>query len=363
MSYEFSDDEIREAVNAAQIYSPGYSKEQFQASRELVRCLGESGHLEAVVGIGRWEKEKGVPCTEVLDAVEQLLSKKEQLEAEVAAFEEKRARRQQETQQAKETLGQVETAIEQAREELQAVLAKRQEEEEELTAFRKKGVKEKWAIDKEVEECRREANVSKEEVVTAGQIKAEVGKSGFSLELALELSREFAGHENAREELAKEMEEHQALTNYIASLSEWAKGQKEALESELNKLKSEKDGRQAEIKDLEQARNQLENIIGQLQADVAHEEELRRFYQRYYGWSGYLEWLASWEHVFLMHCDNPFKAVTGGFDHRAGGAHVWTDKAGPKCPHCGLNTLDWDKGLYKALNLPPGTPFKIQLGE
>jgi len=356
MSYEFTVDEIREAVNAAQIYSQGYTEERFQASLELVRRLGESGYLEAVVGIARWEEEKGVPCTEVLAAVEELLSRKEQLEAEIATLEDKRGQRQQETQQAEETLRQVEMATEQAK-------AERERAEKELVAFRRKGNKERQRIEKELEQCRQQASVSQEEIVTASQIKAQVESYGFSLKLVLDLSQEFAGHENAREELAKALEQHQTLTNYIAALTEWAKGQKEALESELSKLKSEKDGRQGEINNLEQARNQLENIIGQLQADVGYEEELRRFYHRYYGWSGLLEWLASWEQIFFLRCNNPLYAVMGAFDRRAGGAHVWTDKAGPKCPHCGLSTLIYDEGLYQALNLRPGTPLKIQLGE
>lgn len=356
MSYEFTTDEVREAVSAARFYSPGYTEEQFQASTELVKRLPESGYLGAVHSVAKLEKEKGVHCTETLDACQELLQKKTKLEEKVAGLKTRLEAVGGEVTQAQERL-------KQARQELQAVQAERQKEKKELTVFGKRAEKEKKRIEKELEQCRQQANVSQGEVVTAGQIKAQVESYGFSLKLVLDLSQEFVGHESAKEELAKALKKRQTLTNYIAALSEWAKGQKEALESELNKLKSEKDSGQAEIKNLEQARNQLDNIISQLQADVAYEEKLRVFYRRYYGWSGLLEWLASWEQIFFLRCNNPLYAVTGAFDRHAGGAHVWTDKVGPKCPHCGLNTLTYDEGLYQALNWPPGEPRKLQLGE
>ena len=43
-------------------------------------------------------------------------------------------------------------------------------------------------------------------MVTAGRIKAEVESHGFTLELVLDLSKEFAGHKNAREKLAEGIE-------------------------------------------------------------------------------------------------------------------------------------------------------------
>ena len=107
----------------------------------------------------------------------------------------------------------------------------------------------------------------------------------------------------------------------------------------------------------------MENILGQLQADVAHEDELRRFYHRYYASSGLLEYLAGWGQVFFLYCSNPVYAMAGVFGCSAGGAHVWTDKPGPKCPHCGLSTLIYDEKFYQSLNLPIGSPIQLQLGE
>jgi len=232
-----------------------------------------------------------------------------------------------------------------------------------LFALQKKAAREKRRINKEVQEYREKANVTKDDVVTASKLKAQVGSYGSSLELALGLSQEFASFENARDKLAETLKEHQTLSNSIAALNEQSEAQKKTLQSELNKLQSEKDRRQADIKSLEQARHQMENILGQLQADVAHEDELRRFYHRYYASSGLLEYLASWGQVFFLRCSNPVYAMAGVFDRSAGGAHVWTDKPGPKCPHCGLNTLVYDEKLYQSLNLPVGSPVQLQLGE
>lgn len=364
MSYKFSADEIREVIAAARIFNPSFSEKQYQDLLELGRHLADSGYLKAVRGLARLEKEEGITCTEALDGYEQLLSDKAEKEAELASLQEKLIAQQDKNQEAEEQYRQIKEAIEQAKEELQTVQTERQKGEKDLITFRKKAEREKERIEKEVEECRRGADVTKEEAVIAGQVKVEVESHGFGLELALGLSQEFAGYENARDELAKALKRYQTFTRYLAAINEEGEARKKAQESELNKLQSEKDRRQTEIKSLEQARSQLGNILGQLQADVAFEEELRRFYRRYCGREGLLEYLASWDGIYFVKCDNVVSTLAGSFYRPAGNAHFFTDKRPSRCPHCGLTTLLPDEKPYQAINCwPVSDPIKLQLGE
>ena len=233
-----------------------------------------------------------------------------------------------------------------------------------MAAFRKRAGKEKEDIDRELEECRRKANVTREEIIGATQLKKQLASSGFTIQFTLDLCQEFVCRVNAREELAKAIEEHGTLTKSNAALIQQGEAQKEVLESELNKLQSEKERRQAEIKSLEQARHQLESILGQLQADVAHEEELRRFYHRYQGTSGVMEYLVGWREIYFVRCNNPLFAMTGAFDHRAGGAHFCVEKPPiRRCPCCDYPDAVYDSKFYQAINLPLGTPIKLELGE
>jgi len=257
----------------------------------------------------------------------------------------------------------VKEEIEQTRAESDAVQKEHRNEERELVSFRKKAEREKQRIDKEVEECRNRANVTKEDIVTAGKLKAEVESHGFVLGLALDLCQEFAGYKNAGNELARALKEHKTLSNYIASLNRQGEEQKKALKLELDELQAERRRRQAKIDSLEQAQQQLRGIYSQLQADVAHEGELRRFYSRYYGREGLLECLASWDQIYFVRCNNPLPALAGVFDRSAGGAHFWTDKPATRCPHCGLTMLIYDEKPYQTLNWSVGSPLKLQLGE
>ena len=353
---EFTATEIEEAIMAARIFNESYGHEQFHALRELEKRLQDSNYVEVVAAVARFEKERGIHCTKVLDAVEQLLRDSRELEQKIADRAGRLQTVENNVRLAEDKLHQVEEATEQAK-------AEHKREQEDLATFRKKAKREKQRIDRELEEYRQKANVTREEISSSSKLKEQLVSRGLTIEFTSDLLQEFVGHENARQELATALKERQTLTRYIADLNERAKEQKEALESERSNLQLDKDRRHAEIRNLDQARNQLANMLSQLQADVTHEEELRRFYQRYYGWSGLLEWLASWNHIFFLRCNNPVYAMTGALVQSAAGAHVWTDKAGPKCPHCGLDTLVYDERLYQAVQWPVGQPLKLQLGE
>ena len=364
MIEELTVDEIREVIRAARTFCPGFSERQYQDLMTLEKRLADSGYLDAVHALAQLEEEKGIPCTEAIDACNQLLLEKEQLEAETARLKQRLSARQNDNQEAGHRLSQLNDDIKKATQDLHAVSAEREREEKGLLAFRKKAEKERQQIDRDIERCREKAKVTEQDVVTAGQLKAEVESRGFSLKLVLDLCQEFAGHEDAREELSRGLNEQQTLGDYIADLKERGEAQEKALKQDLDKLQSEKDKRQAAINDLEQTRQQLEGILGQLQADLAEQEGLRRFYRRYQGLSGLMDCLAGWRGLFFVRCNNPLHALTGSIDRSTAGARFWTEKP-PKrrCPCCDYPDAVYDESVYQALNLPPGTPIKLQLGE
>ena len=222
-----------------------------------------------------------------------------------------------------------------------------------MEAFNKKMEKEKQRIEKEVEDCYQQANVTREEVVTAGRMKAEVESHGFTLELVLDLSKDFAGHKNAREKLAEALKEHGSLNKYLDDLADWGNKEKAKVLAEITSLESEK-------KTLAGESGNMRNILSQLQADVAYEEELRRFYSRYWRMSVLIEELISWDKIFFVLCDNPFFKITSVADRKEGNAHFWTDKEPAMCPQCGYRKLVYDEKIYKALNWPIGAPYGLK---
>lgn len=236
-----------------------------------------------------------------------------------------------------------------------------EKERRRLTALREEAEKEKKRIDREVEEYRQKANVTEQEVATAGQLKAEIARSGFSLELMLNLSKEFAGHKDAKDKLAEGLKKYGTLTGCITATEKQVEEQKKAVASELASLRAQIDRERAQAKKLEETRHYVEDTIAQLQTDVVSEQELRRFYQQYQGLSRFMDYLASWEQVVFMRCNNPLSALANAANPSAM-AHFCTDKQPVVCPHCGSTGTIPDKKAYEALNLPLGTWVKFRLG-
>jgi len=228
--------------------------------------------------------------------------------------------------------------------------------EKKLETFNKRMENEKQRIGKEVEACYQQANVTREEVVTAGRIKAEVESHGFTLELVLDLSKEFAGHKDARKELAEGIKEHGSLNKYLYNLADWGNKERARVLAEIAVLESQKKGLTGESV-------QLKNALSQLQADIAGEENLRRFYRRYVGLSGLMDNLSTWEQVYFVRCGNPVNAAAGVFDKKYGNPHFWTDKPPITCPHCGYQRLYFDTEIYQYLNWSADIPLKLTLGE
>ena len=320
MDNELTAAEIEEAIIAARIFSSDYGQEQFQALRELERRLADSGYLGAVQALSRLEKERGVACIGAMDIYVQLLKENEELEQKAADSRATLEMVDGEVRQTQDKLHQLEEAIKQAK-------AEREREE-----------REQRRIDEELEQCRQEANVSKEETVVAGQIKAEVEKHGFSLDLALGLSQEFAGYENIRDEVAKALKRGQTLTKYNEQVEE----RNEAL--------------QTAIEGLEGNRHHLEGVLSQQRAEIAENRKMIDFCHRYLHLQALIDYLGSWSQVTFHHCTWC-------------GALFWVLFPGNvsatvrRCPGCGTAFVEPDRNAYAAIKQKPGVVLQLLPGE
>lgn len=70
MEQQFTANEIRDAAKTARVYCHGFSEDMFESLMELEKRIADSGYLEAIQGLIRLEEEKGISCTEALDACE-----------------------------------------------------------------------------------------------------------------------------------------------------------------------------------------------------------------------------------------------------------------------------------------------------
>ena len=355
MNNEFTIDEIRDAIKTARIYCPGFDEQRFQNLMELEKRIAEPGYLEAVQGMIRLEKERNISCIEALDAFEDLLKQKAKLEGDLPELEKSAESLIGEIKQAVEEHERATRATAAAARKLARIEGKCAAAEKKLKSLNRKLEKDTQRVSEEIEGCYRQVSVTKEEVLAAGQVKNEAKNGGFTLDLVLGLSRELAGHKDARSELAEGLKEHGSLKKYLNELSEWGKKEKERVLAEISGLESDK-------KRLTEGSAYLKNMVSKLQADVASEEELRRFYHRYLGASPLMEHLASWNRLFFIRCTNPLYVLTGALNSKTGNAHLWTDKEPAMCPHCGHRNLVYDDQVYQALNLPVGASAKVILG-
>ena len=356
MNHEFTAEEIKQAATAARIYSQDFSEEKFTSLMELARRVDESGYLETVQGVRRLETEKGVIIIKILDACEELLEENEQLESQGADLQLGLKSLGEMIKQAQQKHSQLQAANRKAEEALAATIAQQEKEAKQLRTSQNRAEGAKQRIAKEVEDSHRKANVTREEVIAAGQIKAEVERHGFTLELALSVAKEFAGYGDASERLATGLKKEGSLTRYLKELESWGEKRRAALLSEMSLLEAQK-------KQLEDGRLQLETVVAQLRADEAAEQELRQFYCRFGGLGMVLEQLAKWEQVYPLRCNNPSYSVAKAFNPATGCARIWTDKQlSNRCPYCGLNTLEFDAEVYEALGISVELPIKITPG-
>lgn len=362
MSREFTNGEVKEAVGAARVYCPGLGQAQFQSLVEMEKHLADPGYLEAVRGLSRLEKD-GIPCTKALDEYKALLRRFSELERKTSDTQAKLETLEKEKRQAEENHSQAKRSLVQAQQGLEQVRAARTKEEQGLAEFRAAAAKEKERLDRELARCQQKANVSKADIATAGKLKTEVEAIGFTMELMSDLAKELANSENARDELAASLQQYRTLDSSIAALDQQYQDKKKALEAELNVMQVERNKRQAEVKELEAARGRLESALSQLQSDTAYEDQLRKFYRRYWSVSGLMEYLATWDQVFFLRCNSPVATMAGFFNAPAGVVRFWTDKPAVTCPHCGMKMILFDDRPYTALGLPIGAPGRLALGE
>jgi uncharacterized phage infection (PIP) family protein YhgE len=356
MGNEFTAEEIRDAVRMARAHCPGFSEDDFESLMELERRITDSGYLEAVLGLIRLEEEKGISCSEALDACEKLIKQKTKLEQEVSALKQRANELVTQIKNAQTDYEQRKEAVVRVSQELRQIRNDYSAAEKELEVFNRKMEKGKQRISAEVEDIYRRANITKDEVVTAGKVKTEIESHGYNLELALGLAKEFAGQKNAREQLAEGLKEHGSLNKYLDELHDGATRERDKLISEIRGLESQK-------KTLTDKSGELRNVLSQLQADTAYEADLRRFHRRYFPLCGLIDELSRWPQVFFMRCTHPASTVAGVFDRTKGNHHFWTDRPPAACPVCGYPVIEYDTKIYGYLGWPTQRPLKINLGE
>ncbi len=361
MEFEFTPEQISQIVRAARALASGFTEEQLRWLISGQKRLVDSGFCEAVWGLLRLEREMGVTISQALDAAKRLVRNNANLEAAIARLEQKNVTLHTANQELEQRHKELMEATGQARVELAGVRAETEKEKRRLIALREEAEREKKRIDQEVGEYRQSANVTEQEVATAGQLKAEVARSGFSLELMLDLSKEFAGHKDAKDRLAEGLKKYGMISGCITATEKQAEEQKKAVTSELASLRAQRDREQIQGKKLEETRHYVEDTIAQLQADVVNEQELRRFYERYQGLSRFMDCLASWDQVIFLRCNNPLSALAS-LTGPSALAHFCTDKPPARCPHCGTTAFIPDTKVYEALNLPAGAYVKFSAG-
>jgi len=338
---EFTAEELKEAIKAARIFNPSFSEEQFQSVIELQGHVGDSGYLETVSGLRKLEKETGVPLSQALETHGRLLRENEELEQKVAARNAELEVVEGCLRATEEKHQEVVSAMQEVTKRLEELKREQEREERQLTAFKKEAARERERIDKELAEYRQWADVTEVEVATAGQIKQEVTKHGFTLELAVGLAAEFAGYANARERLAEALKKHGKLTSYLA-----------ALETDIKTVVENRRNVEGILSRQRKEVEEHEALLSQLKGEIAEKGELVGFYHRYAHLRPLIEYLGTSDHLTFHHC-------------LWCGALFWVLQPGGvatsiyKCPWCGLALVEPDKNAYIAVAQPPGTPLKL----
>ena len=356
MENEITTEELGQIIRAARVLSTDFSEEQIQSLSYAWQKLADSGFLEAVWGMVRLQEEQGISCSEALAANQDLLKQETRLEKELAILKEQVKQEQNKHVEATKAHQQLVGKINTANNELMVTQTAIQKEQERLLAFQKKADKERGRIEEELEQCKKNAGVTTQDIAAASQLKVEVEKSGFSLETMLGLAQEFAPYQDARDRLAGALNNSQSLTEYISTLEQKSAEKKRDIADAIDRLVSRQNNEQAKVNQLQQACRQLETSVALLHADLDEEQGLRQFYIRYSPLSNLLEYLVSWKQVYFLRCDNPMCAPFAGI------TRFWTDRLARKCPYCGLNMIKPDPEPFRLLTLPEGMEFTLKLG-
>ncbi len=354
MENGMTSEELGQIIRAARVLAMEFSEEQLKSLFDAQQKLADSGFLEAVWGMARLQEELGISCSEALDANQKLLKQKEKLESEVAIFKDRVDHEQTKHSEAKKILQQLVDYIKAAKSELEAVQSDVRKEQGQLASLLKRAEIEKGRIEKDLERRRKSAGVSSEEIVTAGQLKAEVENSGFALETILGLVQEFAPYQDARDRLAGALKSSQSILEYLATLGKKSEEQKRDITAAIDRLVSQQNSEQSRVTQLESARHQLETSVTRLHADIEEEQNLRQFYVRYSPLSKLMEYLMNWKEIYYLRCENP------GCAPFAGMTRFLTDRNVSRCPHCGSGLIKPDADLFRLLDMPAGTVFSLK---
>jgi chromosome segregation ATPase len=338
---EFTPEELKEVIRAARVFNPGFSEEQLQSLVELQRHAADSTYLETVKGLQRLEKEAGVPMSQALEMHGRLLRENKEMEQKLAAQNTKLEALNGHLRAMEEKHQEVLKAIQDTTTQLDELRRELERQEKRLVAFNNKAVREKQRIEKELAEYRHKADITEAEIATAGEVKVEVIRHGFSLEVALGIASEFAAYTDARGRLAEALKKEGKLTSYLTTLETKIK----TLEENQRHMESilSRQGNEVE---------QHEALLSQLKAEIAEKSELVGFYHRYVHLRPFIEYLGSSDYLTFHHC-------------LWCGALFWIIRPGGvatkvyKCPWCALTLVEPDKNAYAAVSQPPGMPLKL----
>jgi DNA repair exonuclease SbcCD ATPase subunit len=336
METEITTEELGQIVRAARVLSTDFDEEQIQSLSYAWQRLADSGFLDAVWGMTRLQREQGTSCSEALDANKELLKKMESLESKLAVLKEKVAQEDNKHNEATRVHQQLLGKIAAAKNEHDLTQTAIRKEQEQLSSFQERVENEKKRIEKELERCKKNAGITAKEIAAAGQLKAEVEKSGFNLEMMLGLAGEFASYQDAGDRLAEALKTGQTLTEYISTLEKKSEEKKRDIAAEIAQLVSQRNSKQSRVEELQKNCHKLEISLAQFNADVEEEQELRQFYVRYSPFIDLLEYLMSWNSLYSWRCDNPMCAPYAGI------TRFLTNRPASKCPYCGLSMIKLD---------------------
>jgi len=332
MPIQFNAEEVESVIRMARLQAPAFSKEEYQRLLRMQQDIKESGFIEAAWGLRRLEEEYGADCSESLDRYRQLLRDKEGLEGEIEKLNDKREVSSQELRVLDEAISQSEQ--------------KRIELENELETTYHRVNREKRRLGKDLEESRKAAEISQEEIASAKELKAIVKKSGLELGLALELCGEFARSNRPAKKIAQTVKEYGSLLEAGKKL----KKQNEDLAKEIEeKLK--------ESESLLSRCDRTRQELWQLGSELDNEKAVHNFYKRYKDSSSLLDYLADWGFIYPTRCQ--MITCNARFLVSRDPSHFRTKYV---CPSCGLTTNTYDNEASTKLGLPYGSPFNVKLG-
>jgi chromosome segregation ATPase len=346
MEEKYTIDQINLIVKQAQITAPSFSLEQYQGLMQSQGDFSETGFCEASWSVTQLHQKKNILYEKIVQAIDELLHQKIQLERAVDKLKLEQAQVQEANQQAQSTLQQTMTEIRETQKNCKILKNQQQKAEEGLLAFQQDAEKEKERLHQELESLREQNIVTQTDIDLARNLKAELQKQGVGLELALTLCTEFGKHENPSDKLGENLQKVGSFRKYLNSLSEWGESQKKAY--------------QAQIQSLEGNCHKLETVLAQHDAiyrdretklflqnhQINEKSDILSFYQSYRPLRALIDYLGKHPtgFYFCSWCGARYWILDSGYTLRNQNICLW----------CNMVKVEWDVKAYQALNLKPG---------